>query len=123
MGGFTRELSTSCVYFYNVQNPSPVSPTIERLHALVSGIGPGAPEADSPSTRASLSSQISAAALYNVERLYTERYGMTRGIPFVQYLRTFVRLSYDVGEDAAVTAFTRDLERARAEAEPREWAF
>ena len=103
--------------------PSSSNPTIRRLHTLVAGIGPGVNADDSPSTRASLQSQISNAALYNVERLYTERYGMTRGIPFVQYLRTFVRLSYDVGEDAAVAEFTRDLERARANDEPREWMF
>ena len=106
-----------------MQHPPAAASVIERLHALTAGIRPDAAEVDSPSTRASLSSQISTAALYNVERLYTERYGMTRGIPFVQYLRTFVRLSYDIGEDGAVAEFRRDLERARANAEPREWAF
>ena len=97
--------------------------TIQHLHDLIAGIGQDLAEVDCPSTRASLSSQISTAALYRVGRLYTERHGMTRGIPFVQYLRTFVRRSYDVGEDAAVAEFTWDLERARANAEPDEWAF
>ena len=107
-----------------MQQPSRLSPTIQALHALVAGIGPAeTADAEAPSTRASLESQVSSASLYNVEQLYTRRHGMTRGIPYVQYLRDFVRLSYDVGEDAAVVALRKDLLQAEANDEPAEWPF
>ena len=105
------------------------SPTIQRLEALVAGLkakggtDTAAVAAREASTRASLQSQISTAGLYSVEQLYTQRQGMLRGIPFVQYLRSFVQLSYDIGEDAAVDAFRADLEQARANDEPSDWAF
>ena len=107
-----------------MRNSPTLSPAVQRLHALVAGIGPAeTADAEAVSTRASLESQVSAASLYNVEQLYTQRYAMTRGIPYVQYLRTFVKLSYDIGEDAAVVALRKDLLQAQANDEPAEWPF
>ena len=111
-------------YFSRVQHSTRLSPAIRDLHALVAGIGPcETADAEAPSTRASLESQVSSAGLYDVEQLYTQRYGMTRGIPYVQYLRDFVKLSDDLGEDAAVMALREDLLRAQANDEPAEWPF
>ena len=111
-------------YFSHVQHSPTLSPAVQRLHALVAGIGATeTAEVEAASTRASLESQVSSASLYNVEQLYTRRYAMTRGIPYVQYLRDFVRLSYEVGEDAAVAALREDLLRAQANDESAEWPF
>lgn len=106
-------------------NLSRQTDAIAQLHALVAARAVAAADeaGERASTRASLESQISSAALLSLERLYTERFGMARGIPYVQYLRTFVRKCYDVGEDAAMEAFRYDLLRAQANAEPAEWAF
>ena len=110
-----------------MRNSPTLSPAVQRLHALVAGIGAAEPaepaDVEAASTRASLESQISSASLYAIEQLYTRRYAMTRGIPYVQYLRNFVKLSYDIGEDAAVAALREDLLRAQANDEPAEWPF
>lgn len=95
---------------------------IAKLRALTAAIDAPAAAASDASTRDRLERQLPTPVLLEVERLYTRRYGMRRGIPYVQYLRRCVRLVEEHGE-GALQLLERDLAQAQANDEPGEWAF